>query len=119
MTNPDGGSGSVKASTTLKGLLVSAAEDQSVKYLHPRLTLHPTPYTLHPPGGVCIRTASEGTGNNFTGFEGLNLKAKALSVLYVPYSLDSGYGRVAALGSRASRPWKGGNTTPFQRQYYP
>ena len=34
--------------------------------------------------------ASERRGNHLERFKDLNLKAKALAVLYVPYSLDSG-----------------------------
>jgi len=43
----------------------------------------------------CLVAASERRGNNLKGFTDVYLKAKALTVLYVPCSLDSGSGDIA------------------------
>ena len=37
-----------------------------------------------------MRVAAERRGNNLKGFKGFSLKAKALTFLHVPYSLDQG-----------------------------
>jgi len=39
-----------------------------------------------------VAAASEQRGNNLKGFKGFNLRATALTGLYVPHSLDSGQG---------------------------
>ena len=41
-------------------------------------------------GRECVREREEAEGTRYTGFQDLCLKAKALTMLCVPYSPDSG-----------------------------
>jgi len=52
---------------------------------------------------LCPPTASERRGNIFKGVKDFNLIAKALTVLYVPHSLDSGLPQ-SVLAHQSSEP---------------
>jgi len=66
--------------------------------------------------------ASEGKENNLNGFTCFHLIAKALTVLYVPYSLDNGFGGRALLrwsmssGRSADRMSRRRASVCFQRE---